>query len=89
MTRLRSAPLEDASLCGIVVNVHPNVTRAEYDRLRAILHNAARHGPDGQNRASVADLEAHLRGRVAWIASLNPDRGERLRARLEQIDWAT
>jgi RNA-directed DNA polymerase len=75
------------SVCGIVVNVHPNVTRAEYDRLRAILHNAARHGPDSQNRTGVSDLEAHLRGRIAWLASLNPERGEKLRRRFEEVSW--
>jgi RNA-directed DNA polymerase len=75
------------SVCGVVVNVRPNVTRAEYDRLKAILHNAARHGPESQTRPGIADLEAHLRGRIAWVASLNPDRGERLRRRLAQIDW--
>jgi len=75
------------SVCGIVVNVHPNAARTEYDRLRAILHNAARHGPESQNRAGVIDFEAHLRGRVAWIASLNPARGERLHRLFAQIDW--
>ena len=75
------------SVCGVVVNVHPNVTRAEYDRLKAILHNAARRGPDSQNRAGLDDLQAHLRGRIAWVASLNPDRGEKLRQRFAEVDW--
>ena len=73
------------SVCGIVVNVAPNVTRGEYDRLKAILHNAARHGPAGQGPA--AD-RVHLEGRIAWVASLNPARGDRLRRRFEQIDWS-
>jgi retron-type reverse transcriptase len=76
------------SVCGVVVNVHPNVTRAEYDRLKAILHNAARHGVAGQNRAGVSDLEAHLRGRIAWVASLNPKRGAKLRQRFADITWS-
>ena len=75
------------SVCGIVVNVHPNVVRAEYDRLKAILHNSARRGPESQNRTAVADFEAHLRGRIAWVASLNPGRGESLRRRFAEIDW--
>jgi hypothetical protein len=75
------------SVCGIVVNVHPNVARLEYDRLKAILHNAARHGPASQNRANVADFEAQLRGRISWVDSLNPTRGEKLRRRFEEIDW--
>lgn len=75
------------SVCGIVVNVRPNVTRVEYDRLRAILHNAVRHGPDSQNRAQIADFEAHLRGRIAWVASLHPARGDKLRRAFAEIDW--
>jgi hypothetical protein len=75
------------TVCGVVVNVHTNATRAEFDRLKALLHNAARQGPDSQNRAGVADLEAHVRGRIAWIASLNPDRGAKLARRFAEIDW--
>jgi RNA-directed DNA polymerase len=75
------------SVCGIVVNVRPNVLRSEYDELKAILHNAGRHGPASQNRAQIADFEAHLRGRIAWVASLNPARGEKLRRRFAEIRW--
>ena len=45
-----------------VLNDHPNVPRLEYDRLRALLHNAARDGPAAHNRGAVPDLEAHVRG---------------------------
>lgn len=72
---------------GVVVNDWPNVTRAEYDLLKATLHNAARHGPAGQNRAGVPDFRAHLLGRIAWVESLHPARGERLRQTFGRIDW--
>jgi hypothetical protein len=75
------------SVCGVVVNVSPNVARTEYDRLKAVLHNAARYGPDSQNHDAVPNFEAHLRGRIAWVSSLHPDRGEMLRRRFAQIDW--
>jgi retron-type reverse transcriptase len=75
------------SVCGIVVNARPNVPRSEYDELKAILHNAASHGPASQNRAGIADFEAHLRGRISWVASLNPARGEKLRRRFAEIRW--
>lgn len=75
------------SVCGVVVNVRPNLLRAEYDQLKAILHNAARHGPESQNRTGIADFEAHLRGRISWVASLNPSRGEKLRRRFAEINW--
>jgi RNA-directed DNA polymerase len=74
-------------VCGVVVNRHPNITRREYDRLKAILNNAVRHGPDSQNRAGVADFEAHLRGRIAWVASVNPKRADKLRAQFGAIAW--
>jgi hypothetical protein len=35
----------------------------------------------------MPDFEAHLRGRIAWVASLNPGRGEKLRRRFAQIAW--
>ena len=69
------------TVTGIVVNERPNVTRAEYDRLKAILHNAARSGP--------GDLDpAQLMGRIAWVESLNPPRGAKLRARFAAIRWS-
>jgi RNA-directed DNA polymerase len=83
-TVLRTAAARQ-SVCGIVVNDAPNVTRAEYDRLKAILHNAARHGPADQG---LAGRRAHLQGRIAWVASLNPVRGERLKRRFAEIDWS-
>jgi RNA-directed DNA polymerase len=77
------------TVCGIVVNDHPNVPRIEYDRLRALLHNAARDGPRAQNRAAVVDFEAHVRGRIAWVSALHPAHGEKLRAMFERVDWQT
>jgi RNA-directed DNA polymerase len=74
-------------VCGIVVNDRPNVPRAEYDLLRAVLHNAARLGPTSQNRAGRPDFRAHLLGRVAWIEQLNPARGRKLRRAFSRIDW--
>ena len=74
-------------VCGIVVNEHPNVGREQYDELKAILHNAARNGPAAENRAGVPDFRAHLLGRIAWVASLNPGRGEKLRRRFDEIAW--
>ena len=72
------------SVCGIVVNATPNIPRAEYDRLKAILYNARRHGPASQG---LTGREAHLRGSIAWVASLNPARGEKLMRRFAEIDW--
>jgi hypothetical protein len=74
-------------VCGIVVNDRPNLARRDYDRLKAVLHDAALHGPAAANRAGVPDFRAHLAGRVAWLESLNAARGARLRERLDAIEW--
>jgi retron-type reverse transcriptase len=73
---------------GVVVNQHCNVGRAEFDTLKAILHNCARSGPAGQNRANVAEFRRHLDGRVAWVEQVNPPRGAKLRRVFERIDWS-
>jgi hypothetical protein len=72
---------------GVVVNAHPNMPRAEYDRLRAVLRDAARNGPERANRAGVPDFRSHLLGRIAWAESLNPARGAKLRAAFADIHW--
>lgn len=74
-------------ITGIVVNKKLSAPRAELDRLRAILHNCQRHGPASQNRDGHADFRAHLRGRVAWIQSLDPQKGARLHALFERVRW--
>jgi RNA-directed DNA polymerase len=72
---------------GVVINSHPNVTREAYDTLKATLHNCVRDGPSAQNRVGSRDFRAHLAGRVAHVAMLNPDRGQRLRTLFERIEW--
>jgi RNA-directed DNA polymerase len=74
-------------VCGIVVNERANVARAEYDRLKATLHNAAVRGPAAENRTGAPDFRAHLLGRIAWVASIHPSRGAKLRRRFDRIDW--
>jgi len=67
---------------GVVVNEKLNCARDEYDKLKAILHNAAKAGGlSTQNREGHADFAGHIRGRIAHIAMLNPPRGARLLAR--------
>ena len=73
---------------GVVVNIHPNLPRAEFDRLKAILTNCARQGPASQNRQNLPDFRAHLVGKLAHVASIHSARGEKLRTLFNQIDWA-
>ncbi|MEP6780679.1 MAG: reverse transcriptase family protein [Gemmatimonadaceae bacterium] len=74
-------------LAGIVVNEKLNVTRRDYDAIKATLTNCVRLGASSQNRDGFPNFRAHLRGRVAWVASVNAGRGKRLRQILEQVKW--
>jgi hypothetical protein len=76
-------------VAGVVLNSRPNLARPEFDRLKAILTNCLRHGPDGQNRDGHADFRAHLAGRIGYLAQLHPARGRRLRELFDRIDWGT
>lgn len=70
---------------GLVVNEHPNVSRHDYDHLKAVLTNCIRFGLDSQNREAHPSFRAHLAGRVAYVQQANPARGAKLRALLEEI----
>lgn len=74
-------------ITGVVVNRHPNVPRADYERLKAILHNCVRRGPSAENREHRADFRGWLSGKVGFVAMIHPERGRRLHALLEQIEW--
>jgi RNA-directed DNA polymerase len=74
---------------GVVLNQGMNVKRRYYERLKAILHNCAVHGPAGQNRNKLADFRAHLMGQISHVEMLNPARGKKLREKFQQINWDT
>lgn len=75
------------TVCGIVVNRHPNLPRSAVDRLKALLHQCVLHGPASQNHEGLPHWREHLQGRVAWAAQLNPAKALRLQRLLERIDW--
>lgn len=75
------------TVTGVVVNEHPNVSRPEFDRLKAILFNCVRFGPQSQNRDGHADFAAVLRGRIAHVRQLNPRRADKLLRLYERIRW--
>lgn len=85
-TRVRRSGVRQ-SITGIVVNEHTNISRREYDQLKAILHNCAAHGPESQNRDHHNDFGAHLLGRIAWVSTVNPLKGRSLRQKFALIDW--
>jgi len=74
-------------LAGVVVNQRVNVERREYDRLKAILTNCIRSGPQDQNRDGRPDFRGYLEGRTAFVSMIHPGKGARLRKLLSAIDW--
>jgi RNA-directed DNA polymerase len=74
---------------GVVVNRHPNIARDEYDRLKAILTNCARHGAASQNRDQHADFRAYLAGRISHVRMVNPRRAIKLQRLSEAIAWTS
>ncbi|MCH7685830.1 MAG: RNA-directed DNA polymerase [Planctomycetes bacterium] len=75
------------TVTGVVVNERPNISRKDFDRLKAILTNCVHHGPSSQNRDRHENFAAHLRGRVAYVSQLNKNRGSKLFALYQRIDW--
>lgn len=73
---------------GLILNARPNVPRKEYDHLKAILFNCAKHGPAEQNRANVPDFRAHLLGRIAHVNQIHPQHGAKLQTLFRNIAWA-
>jgi hypothetical protein len=85
-TRLMRAGVRQ-HVVGVVVNVRPNITRAEFDRIKAILTNRIRDGPESQNRGQLIDFRAHLAGTVAHVAAIHPARGDKLWNLFQRISW--
>jgi len=75
------------TVTGLVVNGGVNVPRPEYDRLRAVLHDAATSGPERANREGHPDFRAHLLGRIAWVGAGNDARAAKLARAFAAIDW--
>jgi RNA-directed DNA polymerase len=75
------------TVTGLAVNVKPNIVRKDFDRLKAVLHNCAKHGPQTQNRDNLPHFKAHLEGRIGFVESVNPAKGAKLRAAFSTIVW--
>lgn len=72
---------------GLVMNQRPNLSRRDFDRLKAILTNCVRHGWQSQNRDNHPDFRAYLEGRVGWAVQANPVKAEKLHRLLKEIEW--
>jgi RNA-directed DNA polymerase len=75
------------NLAGLVANEHVNIRRTDFDCLKATLTNCIRLGPESQNREAHPHYRQHLEGKVAFVKSVNPGKGDRLRVLFERIRW--
>jgi RNA-directed DNA polymerase len=74
-------------LAGLIANEKINVRRSDFDRLKATLTNCIRLGPETQNREAHPHFRLHLQGKIAFVESINPAKGNRLRNLFNQIPW--
>jgi retron-type reverse transcriptase len=83
------------TVTGVVVNQRLSVNAAECRRLRAVLHNIRNYGWDTEMQRWQSKMntrvrdQAHFRqileGRIAFVRSLNPEKGEKLLDSLKAI----
>lgn len=63
---------------GIVVNDKLSMPREEVRKLRAILHQAKKTGLEAQNREKIPHFESYLKGKIAYLNMVDPDRAMQL-----------
>jgi len=66
------------NVTGIVVNDKLSMPREEVRRLRAILHQAKTTGLEAQNREKRPHFESYLKGKIAYLHMVDPDRAMQL-----------
>jgi RNA-directed DNA polymerase len=78
---------ERQEIAGIIVNKKPSLGRDQYKKLRAILYNCVKHGPESQNREHHSNFMGHLRGHIAHLKQVNPKLGSHLLESFNKINW--
>lgn len=82
-TRIQSQG-QRQSITGVVVNARPNLSRQQFDQLKAEVHAWCLGRPQIGADESRELAFQRLCGRLAWLRQLHPARGERLLARLRE-----
>jgi len=73
-------------ITGIVVNKHSNLSRKEYDQLKAVLYNCVKYGVLSQAK-DHPNFYAHLKGKIAYVKMLNVNKAKKLEWLFSQINW--
>ncbi|MCF4097241.1 reverse transcriptase family protein [Maritalea mediterranea] len=69
------------TVTGVLVNEHLNIDRRSFDKLKAIIHAC---GKPGDRRLLDPSFRKSLMGKIDWVESVNPHRGQRLRQLLSK-----
>ena len=78
---------EQQRVTGVVVNEKPNISRAEFDSLKALLHRCRLRGPVSQSTGPLEEFRATLQGRISWVTQLSPARGGKLQRQFDALNW--
>ena len=76
---------EQQRVTGVVVNEKPNISRADFDALKALLHRCKQRGPVSQSTGPLEDFRATLQGRISWVTQLSPSRGAKLQREFNTV----
>jgi len=77
------------TVTGLVVNDAPSLSREELRKLRAILHNCRTKGVSSQNRDNAPGFEESLRGKIALVRMVNPEKADKFMEDFAVIDWSS
>lgn len=78
---------EQQRVTGVVVNVKPNIARANFDALKALLHRCQKKGPVSQTIGPLEEFRARLQGQISWVDQISAARGAKLQRAFEAIAW--
>ena len=70
---------------GVVVNDQLSIDRRTVRKLRAILHNAKTTGLEAQNREGIPNFSDWVLGMIAWVESVQPKQGMKLRNQFDRL----
>ncbi len=76
---------QQQSVTGVVVNDGLSVSRDTVRQIRAILNNALKTGLAAQNRDQHPHFESWVAGMIGWIGMVNPEQGQKLQTKFDQV----
>ena len=74
-------------VCGIVVNESVHVPRKYHNRIRGMLHRAENY--DFDTSEEMNDYRMKLKGMIAFVNGVQPEKADRYISRFQKIDWKT